>query len=247
MSFAYVTLLTSDSYLPGALVLAKSLLDTKTPYPKIVLICGEVSQSCRQVLANYYDRLIDAPLIRSTDFENLKLLGRTELDVTFSKVHVFNPALLPFKRVAFLDADTVIIQSIDDIFSYLDNPETVFAAAPDIGWPDCFNSGVFVCKPSPSIFKALLEKTKMESFDGGDQGLLNTYFSTWATEYGDSKRTARLPFTFNVTPSSFYSYIPAFIKFKGDIRVLHFIGASKPWHWSRFFNGDLIPMYLSLI
>ena len=28
-----------------------------------------------------------------------------------------------------------------------------FSAAPDAGWPDCFNSGVFVFKPSIETYK----------------------------------------------------------------------------------------------
>ena len=76
------------------------------------------------------------------------------------------------------------------------------------------------------------------SFDGGDQGLLNSFFNSWS---GHSKqinglRTQRLPFTYNVTPSAFYSYVPAYVKFKSDIRVIHFIGRVKPWNLNR--NND---------
>jgi glycogenin glucosyltransferase len=40
---------------------------------------------------------------------------------------------------------------------------------------------------------------------GGDQGLLNAYFSNWRTN--DISR--HLPFTYNVTANAFYSYLPA--------------------------------------
>lgn len=40
---------------------------------------------------------------------------------------------------------------------------------------------------------------------GGDQGLLNSYFSDWA--HGDINK--HLPFLYNVTSAAFYSYIPA--------------------------------------
>ena len=43
-------------------------------------------------------------------------------------------------------------------------------------------------------------------FSGGDQGLLNLYFSDWAT-----KDIARhLPFVYNTVSVAFYSYLPAF-------------------------------------
>ncbi|QEO23422.1 hypothetical_protein [Candidozyma auris] len=39
-----------------------------------------------------------------------------------------------------------------------------------------------------------------------------------------------LPFLYNVTPSAHYQYNPALERFRDQIRLVHFIGASKPWH-----------------
>ena len=41
---------------------------------------------------------------------------------------------------------------------------------------------------------------------GGDQGLLNSFFSDWATK--DIQK--HLPFIYNVVSQAFYSYLPAF-------------------------------------
>jgi len=41
---------------------------------------------------------------------------------------------------------------------------------------------------------------------GGDQGLLNMFFSDWA--HTDIKK--HLPFLYNVVPQATYSYLPAF-------------------------------------
>lgn len=38
-------------------------------------------------------------------------------------------------RCVFLDADTLVLQNVDELF---DRPE--LSAAADAGWPDCFNS-----------------------------------------------------------------------------------------------------------
>ena len=41
------------------------------------------------------------------------------------------------------------------------------SAAPDPGWPDCFNSGVFVFRPSKETYDKLLQFcTEHGSFDG---------------------------------------------------------------------------------
>ena len=167
-NYAFVTLLTNDLYLPGAMVLAKSIKNTKSPYPVVALICGDgVSEQAKQVIAKYVDKVVYAPLFISHDVQGLQLLGRRELDVTFSKIHVFNPTLLPFDRIAFLDADVLVKKSMDDIFSFVDQSDVVFAAAPDIGWPDCFNSGVFVTKPSASLYAEILSHSLTSgSFDG---------------------------------------------------------------------------------
>ncbi|KAI8902522.1 nucleotide-diphospho-sugar transferase [Globomyces pollinis-pini] len=242
-AYSFVTLLTNDKYLPGAIILAKSLKKSGTIYPTTVLATfSNLSDKAVNVLQHTFDHVINVDLLLSNDPSNLALLGRPELDVTFTKLHTFNPKLLPFDRVCFMDADTMIVQNIDDIFEFVDRPSVEFAAAPDIGWPDCFNSGVFVTKPSQKTFEELISVANSEgSFDGGDQGLLNTYFSTWSNEPSDLPRTARIPFLYNVTPSTFYSYLPAFKKFHDSLKVIHFIGNSKPWKWSRTRDGSVIP------
>jgi glycogenin glucosyltransferase len=149
-------------------------------------------------------------------------LTRPDLGITFTKFNCWR--LTQFKKGVFLDADTLVIQNIDELF---DREE--LSAAPDAGWPDCFNSGVFVFKPSVETYKALLKfGLEKGSFDGGDQGLLNLFFSDWATK----DITKRLPFIYNVVSQAFYSYLPAFKKFGKDVKVVHFIGSVKPWHHS---------------
>merc|ERR1712083_1097530 len=67
--------------------------------------------------------------------------------------------------------------------------------------------------------------TTTGSFDGGDQGLLNTHFSSWAIQ----DISKHLPFLYNMVASASYSYLPAFKKFGSNVKIIHFIGADKPW------------------
>ena len=53
-----------------------------------------------------------------------------------------------YDKCVFLDADTLVIKNSDELF---DKEE--FSAAPDAGWPDCFNSGVFVFRPNLNTFQ----------------------------------------------------------------------------------------------
>ena len=55
-----------------------------------------------------------------------------------------------------------VLQNVDDLF---DREE--LSAAPDVGWPGCFNSGVFVYRPSEDTYLALLHLAITQgSFDG---------------------------------------------------------------------------------
>ena len=52
--------------------------------------------------------------------------------------------------------------NIDDLFE-----REELSAAPDVGWPDCFNSGVFVFRPSNDTYSSLLQfALTTGSFDG---------------------------------------------------------------------------------
>jgi len=52
--------------------------------------------------------------------------------------------------------------NIDDLFE-----REELSAAPDVGWPDCFNSGVFVFRPSNDTYSSLVQfAITTGSFDG---------------------------------------------------------------------------------
>ncbi|XP_059168547.1 glycogenin-1-like [Physella acuta] len=219
---AFVTLATNDTYALGCLVLGSSLRNVGTTRQLVVMVTDGVSEGMKEQLRNFFDQTVPVNVLDSSDTCNLELLGRPDLSVTFTKFHCWR--LTQYKKCVFMDADTLVIQNVDDLF---DREE--LSAAPDAGWPDCFNSGVFVFVPSDETYRNLLAfAITSGSFDGGDQGLLNLYFRGWATE--DIKK--HLPFTYNVVSQAFYSYLPAFKQFYSDIKIVHFIGAVKPWHHS---------------
>lgn len=229
---AFVTLVTSDAYAVGAQVLAKSLKDSGTKHLIICLVTENVSSESLKNLQATFDEVRQVEALDSKDQKNLSLLGRPELGCTFTKIQVWNQ--LDLSKVVFMDADMLALKNIDELFEERDE----FSAAPDVGWPDCFNSGLFVCKPNAKTYCDLLQMAKSNgSFDGGDQGLLNQYFSDWAR--GDSSK--RLPFGYNLTFSSSYSYLPAFKHFRNTIKVVHFIGANKPWTFHRMADGRVCP------
>lgn len=222
----YATLLTNDRYLPGAMVLAHALKDggvrdgvaVPGTSRKLAVLVGEgrLSRESLDEIAGLYDYVIPVPIISGTAPDNLQLLGRLELNETFTKINLWKQT--QFNKIVYFDADILPIVPPDELFEV----DAAFAASPDIGWPDCFNSGVMLLKPSQETYEELHRLVQSgQSFDGADQGLLNTHFEG---------KWHRLPFTYNCTPSASYQYTPAYRHFGSKVSVVHFIGSNKPWN-----------------
>jgi len=216
---AWVTLATNDAYSMGALTLAASLKRVNTSRKLAIMVTSEVSSPVLTALQEAFDQVVVVEPLDSKDLAHLTLLDRTELGITFTKINCWK--LTQFSKAVFLDADTLVLKNCDELFE-----REEFSASPDAGWPDCFNSGVFVFRPNLNTYNDLVAlATTTGSFDGGDQGLLNTHFSSWATQ----DISKHLPFVYNMVASASYSYLPAFKKFGSDVKIIHFIGAEKPW------------------
>ncbi|KAF1935641.1 nucleotide-diphospho-sugar transferase [Clathrospora elynae] len=213
----YCTLLMSDSYLPGAVVLANSLRDAGTTKKLAVLVTLDtLSADTLAALRTLYDYLIPVERMRNSRPANLYLMGRPDLACAFTKIALWRQT--QFRKIVYLDADVVALRALDELFSI----EAPFAAAPDIGWPDAFNSGVMVITPDMGEYWALQTMAATgDSFDGADQGLLNQHF--------EHRPWQRLKFTYNCTPNAEYQWEPAYRYYKRDISVVHFIGKNKPW------------------
>ncbi|PCH33987.1 glycosyltransferase family 8 protein [Wolfiporia cocos MD-104 SS10] len=222
--YAFVSLVTSDHYLPGALAVAAALKDVHpsppTPpeveFQTVCLVTPEtVDVSTVKFLRRAYDIVIGVELIEQRDDKGLQLLGRPDLSHVLTKLHAFR--LTQYSKLIFLDADVLPIRPLSHLFTL---PHE-FAAVPDVGWPDIFNSGVLAFTPGQDKFSALtgLLQTK-GSWDGGDQGLLNEWRGNdWH----------RLSFTYNTTPTAAYTYAPAYERYGSQIAAIHFIGPNKPW------------------
>lgn len=219
---AFVTLATNDNYALGALTWAASLRQVKTVNQIAILVTKDLSSSLRyiekrrvlcrnlmilfvsrrDVLPQFFDVVQEVDIFNSNDTAILQALKRPELGVTLTKIHCWK--LTQFTKCVFMDADTLVLQNIDELFE-----RDELSAVPDIGWPDCFNSGVFVFRPSVQTFDNLVALLVKEgSFDGGDQGLLNSYFADWGT----SDISRHLSFVYNMSLSATYSYVPAYKK-----------------------------------
>jgi len=216
MTEAYVTLATNDGYAAGALVLAHSLRSTGTTKEICILITPGVTPDMKSLLERVFNNVVIVDVLDSGDSAHLALMKRPELGVTFTKFHCWT--LTQYTKCVFLDADMMAMQNSDELFSH---PELTGAC--DVGWPDCFNSGMFVFVPSQDTYGRLIQQSETSgSFDGGDQGILNSFFPNWN----------RVSFIYNMTASSTYTYLPAYKQYGANVKLVHFLGATKPWHYS---------------
>ncbi|KAF7793378.1 hypothetical protein EIP86_004490 [Pleurotus ostreatoroseus] len=222
--YAFVTLVTSDSYLPGALALVAALdelhpsppISPEVGFQTVCLVTPEtVDVSTIKLLRRAFNVVVGVEIIEQEDDKNLRLLGRPDLNTVLTKLHIFR--LTQYSKIIFLDADVLPIRPLSHLFTL---PHE-FSAVPDVGWPDIFNSGVLVASPGEDKFNELMELQKTKgSWDGGDQGLLNEW---------RGQNWHRLSFLYNTTPTAAYTYAPAYERFGSGITAIHFIGENKPW------------------
>jgi alpha-N-acetylglucosamine transferase len=190
---AYVTLVTNADYLPGATALLNSLRRTGTTADVVVLATGGVAPAALAPLAAKGARLAACELLptsaafdeahsrqsqhaRAPFTKGEKPAFHTPLD-NFAKLRLWQ---LPYERVVFLDADTVVLRPIDRLFDY---PE--FSAAPNVyeSLADFrrLNSGVFAARPNPATFARMLARldTPGAFWKRTDQTFLEAFFPDW--------------------------------------------------------------------
>ncbi|MDN2579325.1 glycosyltransferase [Aquibium sp. ELW1220] len=191
---AYATLVTNADYARGAAALVRSLKRTGTRAEIVVLHTGGVAPAALAPLEALGVRLVAAGLLATSDaFNERHAREKLHADAPFTKGR--KPAfhtpldnfvklrlweLEEYERVVFLDADTIVLRSIDRLFSY---PE--FSAAPNVceSLADFhrLNSGVFVAKPSRSTFAAMLDRLDSPGafWRRTDQSFLEAFFPDW--------------------------------------------------------------------
>lgn len=59
----------------------------------------------RATLRGFFDEVVLVDVLDSNDTENLKLLSRPDLGVTFTKIHCWR--LVQYSKCVFMDADTL--------------------------------------------------------------------------------------------------------------------------------------------
>ena len=232
---AYITLLSTISYLPGVIVLHDSIKRTNTTYPFWVAISSSISLEIEAKLSDrgMHVMRLPAPVkIPLTFKEKSGHWGNT-----FDKIHLFG--LTYFSKLVYLDSDMVVLKNIDGLF---EKPHLSAVAAGQLEHPDWtrLNSGLMVIEPVAqlsekmveTIDRAVQEVSALGSNKIGDQDIINAYYPDWPDQ-----KELHLDEGYNLFFSDLDTYInrhsyqiPEIQKNNSkDIYVLHFVGPQKPW------------------
>jgi len=216
---AFVTLVATEEFALGALVLGDSLRRVGSRYPLVAMLTDSVGPATEATLehAGLLVRRVDTVGNPYAAFK--ATLEERAWEQVYTKIQAWT--LEEFDRVVFMDADQLVLRNIDDLLER--SMRYDLAAVPDVAPPIFFNSGMMVLRPSLEVVGDMLEKMHaLPSYDDGDQGFLNAYFQqAWD----------RLPYVYNFVksktgnPEAFYWLLD---HQWWNVRVVHMVGV-KPW------------------
>jgi hypothetical protein len=114
--YAYVTLvMLGNTYIPAAIVLAQSLINTGSEADRVVLVTNDVSEEGKNILSMFFNHVIPITYIEIQNWRTEKQTWRKYLNLVFTKFHVFN--LTQYKKIILIDADALVLKYPDHIFS----------------------------------------------------------------------------------------------------------------------------------
>ncbi|XP_057550157.1 inositol phosphorylceramide glucuronosyltransferase 1 [Amaranthus tricolor] len=228
---AYVTLLYGDEFVLGVRVLGKSIRDTGSKKDMVVLVSDGVSDYAKTLLE------ADGWIIEKISLlENPNRIRPTRFWGVYTKLKIFN--MTNYRKVVYLDADTIVIKSIEDLFKC-----GKFCA--NLKHSERLNSGVLVVEPSRTLFNDMLRKVStLPSYTGGDQGFLNSYYGGFADAHLFNPNLSSEELKSRPTPEmerlstlynadvGLYMLANKWMVDEKELHVIHYtLGPLKPWDW----------------
>ena len=239
---AFVTLIAGPEpeFIDGAIVLGKSLLKVKSVDIDMILLhtpdlnmfqYEELTTNGGWVLK---DLEISIP-------QPVGHVHKSRFEDVYDKLAIFS--LTEYTTIVYLDADTLVLESIDELCSV--NAEVALVSR----GPSA-NAGVMVVLPSHAKFAEMVDAvaTRKANYPNNDQGILNVVHNNFLdcpyvdpleeeTFYTDTLKCARLPARYNADTLIYavngnrWPYSPKTATYPQP-KVIHYtFGDIKPWSW----------------
>lgn len=208
--YAYVTLLSTENYLDAVLVLNKSLKNVHAQYPLLVMVVDTIfTPTMKEIFHKNGIVYETVPPLEYSQFVKDKYQERENKNVlnTASKIQLFT--LKNWDKLVYLDADVLVLQNIDDLFSRLDGSMIKYAED-QMGF-----SGMFVFEPR-NHQEDEFYPTIMQAHACVDGDLIGKvwFFVRESKEH-------------QIDPKYFWHYNPHMTP--SDAKVVHFCNHIKPW------------------
>ena len=238
MAYAYVTVLYGNNiYLTGAMVLGHSLMKTKTKFPRVILVTGDVSPTYILHLKKVYTNVIPISYVETspTIFSETD----TRFRDVFTKLRCLE--LVQYEKIILLDLDMIICRNIDHLFRLEApaaclkrynlpygkkiTPNLICDGSKLVG---SINAGLMLLKPDLSEWNVIQADIKhnpqLKKYKYPEQDYLSLrYCDKWTSitfnynfQFGLTHRVKKLNYRLS------------------DIYVIHYSSSYKPWN-------DLIP------
>lgn len=230
---AYATLLSTASYVPGVLALHRSLRrHGRTRHPLVCVCSKSVDEDAVETLRRESIQCLtlaqEATGGKITPLNNNA--GYGHWNHTFDKLLLWQ--LTQFDKLVYLDSDMLVLGPLDELFEHPDFSAVAAGQKANATWTR-LNSGLMVIEPNETTCRRLLaqigdtvERFTREGRSVGDQDVLNDAMPTWP-DLAD----LHLDEGYNLFAKNLTLYHRQHgYDYGRNIRVVHFIGARKPWH-----------------
>ena len=249
-NYAYVTLVTTNHYIPGIIILYESLRRVGSQYPLVCLYSKSISEDNIKQLAALGIKL---KLVDEIYFpENIKKYNKRVnprlADVwatVFTKFNIFE--LIEYDKIIYCDADIMFLKNCDHCFEM---PHMTAALDGEYlhWWPahPRFNSGFLVVKPETGLKDAILNfilSDKAYAFDQfqviSDQDILNEFYSNWVNQPEKHLNKYYNVFPRQIPKDKVEAFSEDIIQ---NAYFIHFIN-KKPWYGEIYDNLVAVSYY----
>jgi hypothetical protein len=165
---AVATMISSDNYVTGALVLLWGIINYgQVGSSSLICIATEsVSLPARKALVDAGWEVILVAAIESDSRDVVEEKWRQQ----FTKLHLFS--LTNYSQILYLDSDTIVQGSLERAWLC----RAPLCGAPDVFHPVFFNCGVLVLVPNMTEFRLILKAMPGLPAHESEQSALNEYF-----------------------------------------------------------------------
>ena len=219
----YLTVLSSDSFLPGVVILHESL-KKHSSMGFIVLCQNTLSKETFTILSalniNYIIKdndVLPDYIVNAPEYERQNKFGFWQN--TFFKLKMFE--LNEYDKICYIDSDIVVAANIDNLFE-CQHMSAVADSDFYVKSTNSLNSGLLVFEPkriNTNEFVSTIEKIwKQGPWPYGDQDVISFNYKNWVND-----KNLHLDVSYNACFSRLHKY-----KTK-KIKVYHYANHYKPW------------------